>query len=435
MTRHIKAPASHRGPHPLGQHLMGIGQMWQSGLNAAAAARVGMFPWHPGFKDEGDALASLLARFPADQMAKALVSEVEARIAGFQAGVDAYRRSGHFRPKDQRPVVWRKGRAKLLGPMAAKKDARVILVVPSLINQWHVLDLDPGNGLISRLESQGHAPYVLDWGLPGTQEAKWDCGDYVTHVLEPALDWLTQHSGAQVGVMGQCLGGVLALGLGQIARPKITGIALLATPWDFSLMRPTMVTTSLMAQGAGLHRAIFDGDGLLPADLVATLLAVADGGLIEAKYRRFTDLDPEGDAARAFVLIEDWAQTAIPLARRVGAQVFRDWPGGAGPAQNCFQVRGEVIKPQSIELPVIMVQSERDRLTPPAGARLLAEQLPNVSILAPDGGHLGMAIGREAGEIAEALGHFFLDHAPVSPYRGLQKRPERAVKKKGAGRV
>ena len=419
-----------RGPHPLGQHLAGIAQMWQSGLVASASARVGMFAWHESVGAEATSLAKSMGQVSPEQLAGALVAEAQARMAAFQRGVDAYRRSAHYRPVDTRPVVWRKGRARLLGPRHGAAGRPPVLVVPSLINTWHALDLDPGHGLISRLELAGLAPYVLDWGQPGTREARFDCGDYVSQLLLPALDWLADHSAKPVGVMGQCLGGVLALGLGSIAPTRISAIGLLATPWDFSLMRPTHLTAGLMAQGGSLQQVIYEGAGILPADLVSAVMALSDSGLIEAKYRQFADMDQTSAAARQFVLIEDWAQTAIPLARKVGAQIFRDWPQGQGPAQGQFQIMGRRVVPAEINLPCLMVQSDRDRLTPPSAALSLAQALPNIKVLTPSGGHLGMAIGREAGEIALAISQFFLDHGPVSSYRGTESGQKKPTNKK-----
>ena len=40
--------------------------------------------------------------------------------------------------------------------------------------------------------------------------------------------------------------------------------------------------------------------------------------------------------------------------------------------------------------------SGRDRIVPPESARVLADQLPNVTLLEPDCGHISMMVGSKA---------------------------------------
>ncbi len=418
-----------RGPNPLGQHLAQIAFMWQSGLNVAAAARVGLYDWHPSLGAEAAALTKAMAMIPPEALAKAMIDEAKTRLAQVQLGVDAYRASPHQRAADLRPVIKRIGAARLLGPINAKPGAPKILVVPSLINRWHILDLDPGHGLLSALETAGLAPYLLDHGDPDRAEAGFDAAAYVTQRLAPALDIVANHNSAgpapKIGVIGHCLGGVLALGLAALMPERLSALALLATPWDFTKLRSTQSLAMQWASGSMLHDSVLDGSGILPADLVAAIMALADGGLIEAKYRQFPNLEPESAEARRFVLIEDWAQGAIPLAKPVAAQVFRDWLAGRGPAQGGFMVGNQVVDPKVIATPSLIIQSPRDRLVPPAAALSLAETLAHARVIEPDGGHLGMIIGRETHQTQAEIAQFLLEQTPIPAYRTSRRSAKR----------
>ena len=424
-----------RGPHPLAQHLTAIGMMWQSGLNAAAAARAGFSAWHSSLAAEGAAMNAALAAIRPDQLADALVYEARDRIAAFQKGVDAYRRSPVQRPADQRPAVLEVGSARLLAPRAIRPDAPKILVVPSLINRWHILDLMPGQGLLSRLEAMGLDPFVLDFGRPGEDEHGFDLSHYVHKRLVPALDYLSR-DGRAVGLIGHCLGGVPALGLAALEPARVAALVLLATPWDFTALRPAYAASSALYTGAPLLTGIMDGAGLVPADLVGSWMAMADAGLIEAKYRRFARLDPASEAARDFVLVEDWANQSIDLAKPVAAQTFRDWPQGLGPAQGGFAIKGQVISPELVACPTLLIHASQDRLVPPASA--LGARTPQTRIVEVGGGHIGMIIGRDAGRTMDEISTHFkgatFGPAASKSYRTGLKSAKKGAEKKNTGK-
>ena len=68
-------------------------------------------------------------------------------------------------------VVWTENKWRLLrfvSPTGARPRFKTpVLLVPSLINRWYVLDLGPGRSLIEWLVAQGHDVFCIDWGTPG----------------------------------------------------------------------------------------------------------------------------------------------------------------------------------------------------------------------------------------------------------------------------
>src|SRR5690606_9100699 len=108
-----------------------------------------------------------------------------------------------------------------------------VLVVPSLINRAYVLDLTAERSLLRWLARQGLRPLLLDWGRPGAEERAFTLTDYVTGRLSRALDATLAEAKAPPVVVGYCMGGLLALGLALARQRALTGLALLATPWDF----------------------------------------------------------------------------------------------------------------------------------------------------------------------------------------------------------
>lgn len=410
-----------RGPAALGVHMAAIAAMWNAALAAAGPARAGFAPWHPAVRDRAEAVVADLAGVSPGDLALALTREIAARADAFAAGVAAYRASPVRRGPDRRPVIWRRGTTRLRGPLAgdtASVQARPpVLVVPSLINRWHILDLEPGQGLLSRIEDRGLAPYVVDFGAPGPAEAGFDAEAYVARRLAPAFDAVAErHGGAPVAVLGHCLGGTLALGLAAMRAPRLSALALLAAPWDFTALAGPMTRWAAVA-GAHAPAALGTGtETVMPAERVALLMALADTGSIEAKYRRFASLEPGGAEARRFVLVEDWANDAVAMARPLAAQVFGRWIAGEGPAQGAFAPEGRPVDPRALPVDTLLVLAARDRLVPPAAGEGLAALLPRARRLDPQGGHVGMVVGHDAEtRLIGPLADWLAGHAPTRP--------------------
>src|SRR5204862_7967108 len=134
------------------------------------------------------------------------------------------------------PVLWRDG-ATRLRDYGRDCAGPVVLVVPSLINRYYVLDILTERSFLRHLASQGLRPLVVDWGAPGSAERHFDLADYIAGRLETALAVAVRIAGAPIGVVGYCMGGLLALALALRRQAEIGCLALLATPCDFHTER------------------------------------------------------------------------------------------------------------------------------------------------------------------------------------------------------
>jgi polyhydroxyalkanoate synthase len=423
-----------RGLHAMGLHMAASAAMWQAGIAAAPLACLGLAPWHGKFAARGAALAGELAAASPERLAAALIRESAARLENFVKGVELYQNHPYRRPPEARPVVWQSGTTRLLGPLIASPKA--VLVVPSLINRWHILDLIPGQGFLSRLEETGIAPYVVDWGDPGPEETSFTTADYVVNRLEPAFDHVSaRHEGT--GILGYCLGGVLGLALTQLKAERVSCVMLVATPWDFARGRGMMARIASAAPFADALSRALGGTGSVPADLVGQWLAMVEPGGVQAKFRRFAALDQTGAEARNFVAVEDWANDGIALSNPAAFEIFHAWPAQNLPMTGGFLVGGAPVRPEAVSLPGLIVLAKRDRLVPVASSRPLAARLGNAHLIEVDTGHIGMFVGRAAadGVIAPAA-DWLSAHLARSRTRRPQshRRSETGRKISGGGR-
>ena len=338
-------------------------------------------------------LAGDVARRAPASLSAALESELSGRADAFLRGVAAYRGHPYRRPADDAPVLWQQGSTRLLDYGGAGEP---VLVVPSLINRYHVLDLLPERSFLRYLAGGGLRPLLVDWGEPGSAEAGFTLTDYIADRLDAAMDAALQATGAPLAIVGYCMGGLLALAL-ALRRPADTGaLGLLATPWDFHAERPEQ--SELLAAIVTALPRIYGSIEALPVEIIQALFWSLDPFLAERKFVRFAALDPDSAEARTFVALEDWINDGVPLAWGVAQDCACGWYGDNDPATGRWQVGGRVIEPLHLGKPALVVLPRRDRIVPPGSAAPLAKALPDATVLRPAFGHIGMMAASGARE-------------------------------------
>jgi poly[(R)-3-hydroxyalkanoate] polymerase subunit PhaC len=406
------------GPRPLPLHLMSAMTAW---LSSRAALPVLMSDWlrskpecdppagpGPSRKLAAAAreLAALLADVAPEAFAAALDRELRERADVFLRGLEAYRHHPYQRASAAPPVVWRDGTTSLLD--YAPDGGVPVLVVPSLVNRAYILDLSAERSLLRYLARQGLRPLLIDWARPGPLERGFTLSDYIAGRLDAAFEAAVALAGAPLGVVGYCMGGLLALALAERRQREVASLALLATPWNFHAEQAEQAR--LLGSLAALADLSFAPLGELPVDVLQALFFGLDPLLALRKFSRFAALDPASAEAREFVALEDWLNDGVPLALPVARECLAQWYGANEPGRGAWLVAGAPVVPARFAKPALVVVPARDRIVPPASAIALATALPRASRLDPPLGHIGMIVGRHAErEVWQPLARWLLD--------------------------
>ncbi|MDY0881377.1 alpha/beta fold hydrolase [Dongia soli] len=426
-------PMRRLGPRPLPLHLSlalaswsnsalilpGFNLVWQnlkeqeaqSGRpDRAASANHPPLPIPPSLKEMLAELGPQLDAADPAALAQALTEEGHRRLDAFLTGVLAYRRTDSSPTERTRAVLWSEGSTRLLDyrrktASAENRIAPRVLVVPSLVNRYQILDLDPSISFLDYLAEAGFHPFVVDWDAPGSLERDFTLSDYIAGRLCRALDIVRQQEGGPIIVIGYCMGGLLALAASQLYRAgndpaakDLAGLALLATPWDFhaeAVGHARMVA----ALGRQLEPALQILDEL-PVDLLQVFFALLDPFLVTRKFQNFAALDrqdPTGSAAAGrFVALEDWLNDGVPLVTRVASECLINWYGDNTTMRGGWRVAGTAIDPKQLSIPCLAMVPSSDRIVPPGSALALGRLLPNCRIETPAAGHIGMMVGARA---------------------------------------
>jgi polyhydroxyalkanoate synthase subunit PhaC len=386
------SPDRRLAPRPLPAHLASAIGLWLSSRTALPFLK----PASPFLKNvslpssaAGERLRVLAAEIDAfgpDRVASALDDEIARRAEAYLAGLEAYRRHPCRRPETTPPVLWQEGTTRLLDYRGGGAGAAV-LVVPSLINRYYVLDLLPERSFLCHLAGCGLRPLVVDWGGPGAAERGYDLTCYIER-LDRAFAAAAQSAGAPLAILGYCMGGLFALALALRQRRRVACLALLATPWDFHAAQ--RFQPRLLGLAADGLAQVGDTAGIVPVEAIQSLFFMVDPFLAERKFVRFAGLDSEGEDARSFVALEDWINDGVPLALAVARNCMRSWYGDNEPGRGLWRAGGRRVQPQRLRRPALVVIPGRDRIVPPSSAEPLAAQLGSAEVLRPSLGHVGM---------------------------------------------
>jgi polyhydroxyalkanoate synthase len=251
-----------------------------------------------------------------------------------------------------------------------------VLFIPSLINPPNVLDMGE-RSLLRWLAARGHRVLLLDWGWPGPDRHALTVAGHVEEIALPLL----REIGGDVDLVGYCLGGTMALAAAQLGA--VRSVATLAAPWHFNGF-PAESREKLGALWTGARPAV-EALGVLPMEVLQSAFWSLDPARTVAKFADFAAL--EGEAARTFVRLEDWANDGPPVAGAAAREMFEslfrdDLPGSAR-----WRVGGEIIDPASLSVPLINIVSTTDRIVPHATAPRAGERL-DLAL-----GHVGMVVG------------------------------------------
>ena len=125
-------------------------------------------------------------------------------------------------------------------------------------------------------------------------------------------------------------------------------------------------------------------------------MAVAKRRLIERAGGRCVG-ENAGDTARlAFVALEDWLNDGVPVSLPVADESLVGWYLENRPGRGLWRPGGALADPAMLDIPVLVVVPEADRIVPPASAAALAPLLRRSERLDVALGHIGMVVSRRA---------------------------------------
>ena len=330
-----------------------------------------------------------------EELRDAILHEAKKRTSEMLSGVLRYYETPYQRNVVEPPAIWQCGSARLLDyGQKISNPKSIVLFIPSLINRYYILDLEEERSLLRYLATQEIYPLVLDWGEPAEKEKDFSCGDYITEILSPAIDFIAEISAQPIALAGYCMGGVLAMAAVKLKRKQISSLALFATPWNFHCpeFSPFVLEEKWQVEIAQKIAA----QKILSANLIQSLFYLTDPFVFEHKFRRYYELEAGSHAARDFVALEHWVNDGVAMTSAVANDCLIGWAQKNNLMNNNWLVAGKKITPPPSSLPTFIAIPKNDHIVPFECAMPLARKVKNAHVIHPSAGHVGMIIGSSA---------------------------------------
>ncbi|MGD0523948.1 MAG: alpha/beta fold hydrolase [Polyangiaceae bacterium] len=300
-----------------------------------------------------------------------------------------------------RDVLWRDGCAALYRfrrPDGVRPAAAMpVLVVPSMINRWYVVDLRAGASLVEALAAGGLDVYCLDWGI-AQDEDRYLTWDDVVARLGRAVRFVERSAGApQVGLLGYCMGATLAGIFAALEPAHVAALVNLAGPFDFA--QGGLLRTMVDAQWFDA-RAVAAAGNVTPVQMQSGFVALRPTSAV-GKWVGYLDRAHEASARDAFDALEQWAGDNIPFPAAAYATYIEELYQKNLLVRGEHRVRGRRVDLGSIRCPVLTVAAERDTICPLPAARALNEACGSADkeLVVVPGGHVGAVVGSRAPKV------------------------------------
>jgi polyhydroxyalkanoate synthase subunit PhaC len=320
-------------------------------------------------------------------------------------------------------VVFRNDLIELIQYQPATADiaAEPVLIVPSWILKYYILDLTPQDSVVKYLVDNGHTVFMLSWRNPNGADRELRMNDYLSLGVLSAIEAVRSATpGVRIHAAGYCLGGTLlaiaAAVLGARNRNPLKTVSLLAGQVDFSQPGELglFIDESQIAflEGLMAERGYLDGRQMAGAFQ-----------LINSKDLVWSKLVHEYlmGAQSPMTPMKAWNADATRLPARMHSEYLRGLYLHNDLAEGRYLVDGRPVRLAEINVPVFGVATERDHVSPWESVYKIHDLVrAPVSFALASGGHNVGIVSPAVGPLAHAHASYrFASHpagkAPSKP--------------------
>ncbi|GAB3661758.1 PHA/PHB synthase family protein [Ramlibacter alkalitolerans] len=349
-------------------------------------------------------------------------------------GVEAFR-PGEAVALTPGKVVHRNALVELIqyAPTTAKVRKEPVLIVPSWIMKYYILDLTPDDSLVKYLVDQGHTVFIVSWRNPDAADRDIGLDDYLdAGVLDTVAAVQRLCPDTAIHAAGYCLGGtLLAMGAAVFGARKehpLKTVTLIAGQVDFQ--EPGELGLFMDESQVAFLEDLMAESGVLDGRRMAGAFQLINSkDLVWSKllHEYLMGAETPMNALRA------WNADATRLPARMHGEYLRRLYMDNQLADGEYRFRGLPICLRSIRVPLFVLGTERDHVSPwPSVFKVLRLAHAPARFVLTAGGHNVGVVNPVSGPAANAKASYrWADHPldeqpPADPQAWLAAaQPER----------
>jgi polyhydroxyalkanoate synthase subunit PhaC len=324
-------------------------------------------------------------------------------------------------------VVFRNHLIELLQyePATPQVGAEPVLIVPSWIMKYYILDLTPDESLVRYLVGQGHTVFIVSWRNPDTEDRDLGMEDYLQQGPIAALKAVHELCpGVRIHAAGYCLGGTLlaiaAAVLGRSGGGLLHTVTLLAGQIDFH--DPGELGLFIDESQIAFLEDLMAERGYLDERRMAGAFQ-----LINSRDLVWSKLVHEYlmGAHTPVTALGAWNADATRLPARMHSEYLRRLYLHNDLAEGRYPAGGHWVTLSHIGEPLFVVGTERDHVSPWRSVYKIHGLVPvPVTFLLTSGGHNVGIVNAPTGPLAHAGASYRVAthsraDAPANPQRWL----------------
>lgn len=297
-------------------------------------------------------------------------------------------------------TICTEGKLRLLRyrPVVEQPHPVPLVIVPSLITRYYILDLMPGASLAQYLVAQGLDVYLVDWGERGPEDRHVTFDEYIAGMLRRAIQRVrTTARSETVSLLGYSMGGTIAAIWSALYSRYVQNLVLLAAPINFH-------DASMLSQWTRKDR--------FNVDLIVDTLGTMPMALMQASFRMLTpaaqimqqialaDQVGDTDAVRDLLAMQAWFNQMTLFIGEAYRKYIKECYQENYLAQGKLVIHRQRVDLANIHAALLTIAAANDYFCPPESAMRINELVSSVdkqSLELPSG-HVGMIVGRAAAE-------------------------------------
>jgi len=273
-------------------------------------------------------------------------------------------------------------------PVTERVAAEPVLIIPSWIMKFYILDLTPDDSLVRYMVGEGHTVFMVSWRNPDSAQQGLGMNDYLTLGAFAAIDAVKRaRPGQKINAAGYCLGGTLlaiaAAVLGAGKDNPLKTVSLLAAQTDFE--EPGELGLFIDESQIAFLESVMAEHGYLNGPQMAGAFQ-----LLNSKDLVWSKLVHEYlmGAQSPMTAMKAWNADSTRLPARMHSEYLRQFYLDNNLAEGKYRVNGTAVRLGAIRVPMYVVGTERDHVSPWRSVYQIHDTArANVTFVLSSGGH------------------------------------------------